>query len=232
MRFKTKEYTMSKPLELVHTDLCGLAGKKHMQGESYFMLLIDDYTRMTWAAFLENKSEAFENFKAFKSLVENETYLKIKCLRSDNGGEFTSNEFEEFWETHGIKRQYAAARTPQQNGVFERKKIHVQEIAMTMLNEEKLSIFFWREVVYTTVYFLNIGKIRFNSDKTPYELWKGRSTSVKHFRIFRTKCYIKRDDEDLGKFDSRADEGIFLGYSSRSKTYDVTTTYCRRLLKA
>jgi hypothetical protein len=60
------------------------------------MLLIDDYTRMTWVSFLKNKSEAFEKFKAFKALVENETDLKIKCLRSDNGGEFTSNEFEEF----------------------------------------------------------------------------------------------------------------------------------------
>jgi hypothetical protein len=65
-----------------------------LQGESYFMLLIDDYTRMTWVTFLKNKSEAFEKFKAFKALVENETDMKIKCLRSDNGGEFTSNEFE------------------------------------------------------------------------------------------------------------------------------------------
>jgi hypothetical protein len=92
--FKTKEYATSKPLELVHTDLCGPTRTKSLQGESYFMFLIDDYTRMTWVTFLKNKSEAFEKFKAFKALVENETDLKIKCLRSDNGGEFTSNEFE------------------------------------------------------------------------------------------------------------------------------------------
>jgi hypothetical protein len=94
--FKTKEYTTSKPLELVHTDLCGPTRTQSLQGENYFMLLIDDYTRMTWVSFLRNKSEAFEKFKSFKALVENETDLKIKCLRSDNGGEFTSNEFEEF----------------------------------------------------------------------------------------------------------------------------------------
>jgi hypothetical protein len=94
--FKTKEYTTSKPLELVHTDLCGPTRTKSLQGEKYFMLLIDDYTRMTWVSFLRNKSEAFEKFKSFKALVENEIDLKIKCLRSDNGGEFTSNEFEEF----------------------------------------------------------------------------------------------------------------------------------------
>jgi len=88
-----------------------------------------------------------------------------------------------------------------------------------MLNEARLSYIFWREAVYTVVYILNRGKIRFNSDKTPYELWKGRPTYVKHFRIFGSKCYIKRDDENLGKFDSRIDEGIFLGYSLRRKTY-------------
>jgi transposase InsO family protein len=91
----------------------------------------------------------------FKSLVENDTEMKIKCLRSENGGEFTSNEFVEFYEIIGIKRQYVAARTPQQNGVVERKDKHVQEIDRMMINEESLSDIFWREAVYTIVYILN-----------------------------------------------------------------------------
>jgi hypothetical protein len=93
-RFKSKEYSTMKPLELVHTDLCGPTRTQSLQGENYFMLLIDDYSRMTWVMFLKEKYEAFEKFKAFKALVENETDLKIKCLRSDRGGEFISNEFE------------------------------------------------------------------------------------------------------------------------------------------
>jgi hypothetical protein len=103
-----------------------------------------------------------------------------------------------------------------------------KRLSRTMLNEAILSDSFWREAVYTAIYILNRGKIKVNSDKTPYELWKGRPTSVKHFRIFGSKCYIKRDDEDLGKFDSREDEGIFLGYSSRSKAYRC---YNKRLQK-
>jgi transposase InsO family protein len=120
--FKTKEYATSKPLEVVHTDIHGTTRTKVLQGESYFMLFIDDYIRMTWVTFLKNKLEAFEKIKTFTILVENETDLKIKCLRSDNGGEFTANEFEYFCEAHGIRRQYSVARTPQQNGVVERKK--------------------------------------------------------------------------------------------------------------
>jgi hypothetical protein len=88
-----------------------------------------------------------------------------------------------------------------------------------MVNEAWLTNNFWREAVHIGVYILNRGQINVNSEKTPYELWKGRPTSIKHFRIFRRICYIKRDDENLGKFESRADEGIFLGYSSRRKKY-------------
>ena len=102
------------------------------------MLLIDDYTRMTWVTFLKEKSKSFENFKIFKPMVENEANQKIKCLRSDNGGEFTSNELNDFCEIHGIKRQFSAAETPQQNGVVERKNRTVQEAARTMSNQAKL----------------------------------------------------------------------------------------------
>jgi transposase InsO family protein len=87
--------------------------------------------------------------------VENETDLKIKCLRSDNGGEFTSNEFNNFCEDHGIKIQFSAPRTPQHNGFVERKKKIVQESARTMLNEVKLPDNFWRDAVYTTIHILN-----------------------------------------------------------------------------
>ena len=111
--FKTKEHMASYALEIVHIHLCGPTRTKILQGGYYYMLLIDDYTRMTWVTFLKEKSEAFEKFKIFKAMVENETHVKIKCLRSDNGGDLTSNEFNEFCETHGIKRQFSVANTPQ-----------------------------------------------------------------------------------------------------------------------
>jgi hypothetical protein len=86
-----------------------------------------------------------------------------------------------------------------------------------MLNEEKLLDGYWRKVVKKSIYILNRGQLRVNSDNTPYELWFGRSPSVKYFKVFRSKCYIKSLDESLGKFDVRSDEGIFLGYASNKK---------------
>lgn len=85
------------------------------------MFFIDIYIRMTRVTFLREKSEAFERFKTFQDLEENVSNMKIKCLISDRGGEFTSNEFNVFCENHGIRRQLTIARTPQQNGVVERK---------------------------------------------------------------------------------------------------------------
>jgi transposase InsO family protein len=89
------------------------------------MLLVDDYKGMTTVWFLKNKSEAFEKFKVYKEMVENEMDSKIKCLRSDNGGEFTSKEFMDYCNSHGIKRQFSIARTPQQNGVVEIKNMKI-----------------------------------------------------------------------------------------------------------
>lgn len=100
-------------------------------------------------------------------------------------------------------------------------------MARAMLNQCKIVDTFWKEVIYTTLYISNKKKIRVNN-KTPYKLWKGRSTSVKYFKVFRRKCYIRRDEEGFGKFHSRSDVGIFLGYSTRSKAYKC---YNKRLHK-
>jgi transposase InsO family protein len=89
------------------------------------MLLVDDYTRVATVFLLKNKSEDFENFNIYKEMVDNEIDSKIKCLRSNNGGEFTSKEFMEYCNNHGIKRQFFVARTPQHNKVVERENMIV-----------------------------------------------------------------------------------------------------------
>ena len=129
---------------------------------------------------------------------ENESGMKIKCLRSDNGGELTSNEFNEFSEGHGIKRKFSTAKNPQHNGVVERKNRTIQEAARTVLNEAKMSDSFWREAVYTAVYILNRGKLIVKKDNTPYELWYRRPASAKYFKVFGSNRYIKKTRMTLG----------------------------------
>ena len=96
------------------------------------------------------------------------------------------------------------------------------------MNEKKIGQTYWVEVIHTTIHILNKGHLRPHSNKTPYELWNGRPASIKHFKVFGSKCYIKNNNENLGKYDDRADEGIFLRYDTNSKGYRF---YNKRLHK-
>ncbi|CAL2257905.1 unnamed protein product [Prunus armeniaca] len=122
-------------------------------GNKYFMLLVDDCTRMVWVYLLRYKFDALNCFQKFKSMVELQSGFRVKCLRSDKGGEFTSCEFNKLCEEEGIQRQFSMAYTLQQNGVAERKNRIVVEMAKAMLHEKKgLPYYLWAEAVHTTVY--------------------------------------------------------------------------------
>jgi hypothetical protein len=217
-QFKSKSFTSTeKPQRQEGT------GK-----ENYFMLIIDDYSRLTWVSFLKEKVEAFEKFKIFKAITETQTGKRLKAIRSGRGGEFMSRDFKELCDEHGIKREYTIPRTPQQNGVVERQNRTVQEMARSMKNEKNISQTYWVEAIHIAVHVFNKSHLRPQSNKTPYELWFGRPASIKHFRVFGCKCYIKNNDENLGKYDDRDDEGIFLGYATNNKGYRC---YNKRLHK-
>jgi transposase InsO family protein len=102
------------------------------------MLIIDDYSRLTWVSFLKEKSEAFQKFKVFKALTENQIGKRLKAIRSDRGGDISSWNLKELYDKHGIKREYTIPRTPQQNGFVERHNRSVQQIARSMMNERNI----------------------------------------------------------------------------------------------
>lgn len=132
---KQSQWRASKKLQLVHSDICGPIKPASHSDKRYILSFIDDLTRKTWIYFLNEKSEAFTTFQHYKVSVEKETGAFITCLRTDRGGEFTSNEFSEFCKAQGIKRQLTAAYTPQQNGVAERKNTTIMNAVRSMLNE-------------------------------------------------------------------------------------------------
>ncbi|KAL0334640.1 UNVERIFIED_CONTAM: Copia protein [Sesamum radiatum] len=120
----------------------------------------------------------------FKTRVEKESGFEIKALRTDRGGEFTSNEFKAFCELHGIRRPMTVPRTPQQNGVAERKNRTVLNMARTMLKSKEMPKEFWAEAVACAVYLLNRSPTRSLEKITPQEAWSGWKPSVKHLRVF------------------------------------------------
>ncbi|KAL8093845.1 hypothetical protein AgCh_035647 [Apium graveolens] len=210
----------SVPLQLLHLDLFSPERYVSLGGKNYAFVVVDDYSRFTWILFLRTKDEAFVEFKDLITNLETKYSFKLKTIRSDHGGEF-EKDFITFCKSRGITHEFSAPRTPQQNGVVERKNRTLQETARTLLHESKLPRKFWAEAVHTSCYVLNRVLIRPILLKTPYELLKKRTPNISYFRVFGSKCFILDTQNNRGKFDAKSTEGIFLGYSTTSKAYRV-----------
>ena len=163
--------------------------------------------------FYEKKSEVFGHFKAFKAMVKKETGLQIKCLRSDGGGEYLSNEFARFLQEHGIKQQYSCSHTPQQNGIAERKNRYIGEVSRAMFNEKDVPDFYWAEAIATAVYIMNRIPTTTIHGMTPEERCIGRKPDISHLKIFGCIAYVHVPDELRSKLDPKAEKCIFIGYS-------------------
>ena len=200
--FKTKDIvSTSRPLELLHIDLFGPVNIASLYGNKYGLVIVDDYSRVK---FLRSKDNAYDVFSNFCTQIQSEKEMKILKVRSDHGGEFENAPFETFCEKHGIIHEFSSPRTPQQNGVVERKNRTLQEMVRTMIHENNLAKHLWAEVVNTTCYVQNRIYIRPILEKTTYELFKGRRPNISYFHQFGCTCYILNNKLDLKKFDAKA----------------------------
>ncbi|GJX83243.1 retrovirus-related pol polyprotein from transposon TNT 1-94 [Tanacetum coccineum] len=212
----------SKCLELLHMDLFGPSAVQSYGGNFYTLVIVDDYSRYTWTRFLKHKNEAFDHFEFLSKKIQVQKGCLIISIRTDHGREFDNEvQFGAFCDANGITHNFSAPRTPQSNGVVERKNRTLQEMSRTMLNEQSIPQKFWCNAVDTSTYILNRILIRPFLGKTPYELFKGRKPNLEYFKVFGSKCFILNTKDYLTKFDPKATEGIFLGYSPNSKAYIV-----------
>ena len=219
---RSKDMTyITEPLQLLHIDLFGPVNVMSLSRKRYALVIVDDFSKYTWVLFLNSKDETPKMIIDHIKRIELEANLLVRKIRSDNGTEFKNAILNEFCTDKGISRQYSAPRTPQQNGVVERKNRTLVEAARTMLNEAKLPLYFWAKAVNTTCYTQNRTLINKDHNKTSYEIMANKKPIVKYFHVFGAKCFTLKDDEQLGKFESKAHEGIFLGYSLESKAYRV-----------
>ncbi|KAI3669630.1 hypothetical protein L6452_40934 [Arctium lappa] len=215
------EPSTSAPLELLHMDLCGPMRTQSLGEKKYILVIVDDYSRYTWVKFLRSKDETPDVLITFLKTTQVNLKKPVKLLRTDNGTEFKNKKVEEYLESVGISHQYSAARTPQQNGVVERRNCTLVEAARTMLSQSDLPLFLWAEAVSTACYTQNRSMIHRRFKKTPYALINNRTPTIKYFHIFGCKCFVLNDRESLNKFSAKADKGIFIGYSSTSTIFRV-----------
>ena len=201
-----------------------------MGGSSYYVTFIDDFSRYTWLYFLKHKDEVLPMFKNFNRLVEKEFDAYITCLRSDNGGEYVSNAFDDFLAYNGIRRELTCPHTPQQNGVAERKKRVFVEAARAMLNEKFLPDAYWAEAMSTAVYVVNRTPTAGIHMITPYEKLYKQRPDVSHLKVFGSIAYVHIPDELRTKLDPKVEKCVFIGYSLEQKGYKCCNPVTRRQL--
>jgi transposase InsO family protein len=185
------------------------------------VLFIDDHSRKTWIYFLKTKDGVLARFQEFKAQVENLTRRRIKVLRSDNGGEYTSRDFSDFCIEAGIKREYTIPYNPQQNGVAERKNITIIEATKAMIHDQNLPMILWAEASMTTMYVHNRSPHHILKNMTPEEAFTGVKPEVGHFRIFGCPVYFHVPKEKRTKLDPSGRKGTFVGYNESSKAYQI-----------
>ncbi|GJX79942.1 putative ribonuclease H-like domain-containing protein [Tanacetum coccineum] len=221
------ENSISLPLHLLHMDLFGPTFVKSLMKKMYCLVVTDDFSRFTWVFFLATKDETSGILKSFIIGIENLVDHKVKVIRCDNETEFKNKEMNQFCEMKGILRQYSVARTPQQNGVAERRNRTLIEAARTMLADSKLPTTFWAEAVNTACYVQNRVLVVKPHNKTPYELFHGRPPILSFMRPFGCPVTILNTIDHLGKFNGKADERFFIGYSLNSKAFRVFNSRTR-----
>ncbi|GJU87672.1 putative ribonuclease H-like domain-containing protein [Tanacetum coccineum] len=196
--YKTKLVnSISRPLHMLHMDLFGPTNVKSLMKKSYCQVVTDDFSRFSWVFFLATKVETSGILKTFITGIVNQLDHKVKVIKCDNGTEFKNSVMNQFCDMKGIKREFSVARTPQQNGVAERKNRTLIEATRTMVLAIK------------------------PHNKTPYELICGRPPLIDFMKPFGCPVTILNTRDHLGKFNEKDDEGYFVGYSVISKAIRV-----------
>lgn len=208
----------TEPLQLVHTDLAGPMRTPSLEGHKYAQSFTDDYSGAITVYFLKSKSDAIHATERF--LADSAPYGKVKCLRSDNGGEFTNREFKSLLTKNRIRHETSAPYSPHQNGTAERGWRTLYEMGRCMLLDSKLPDTLWNYAVQTAAYVRNRCYSN-RTKKTPYEMLTGKKPDMSKLQKFGSVCFAYTQEK--GKLDSRCEQGIFIGYDKNSPAYLV---YC------
>ncbi|CAO1618272.1 unnamed protein product [Parajaminaea phylloscopi] len=210
----------SRPLERIHVDLCGPLRTTTLQGARYFLTLTDDYSRMCWAIPVPDKRNIPLAIRLWTETMEVQKDAKLAILRSDNGGEFTGSDFQDWLRQKSITQELTVPNTPQQNGVAERLNRTLLQMVRTWLVEGELDPQLWGELVITAAYLRN-HVWNATTQKVPLALWDGAShTPTMPALVPIGPCWVDRNLPGQDKLAPRAVPGVLLGYHD-SKTYRV-----------
>lgn len=199
----------SRPLERIHSDVCGPMPVNGHDGSRYFVTFTDDYTHLTVTYLMKQKSETVNKFKEYFKMATSHFNTKVARLRSDRGTEYTCTEMKDFCKENGIVNP---AHNPQLNGVAERLNRTLVEKARAMLLDGSVPDNLWTEAIMTSTYLGNRSPTITLKNMTPFEAWFGRKPDISNLRVFGSKSYAHEDGQ-LKKLDCRSTKPlIMVGY--------------------
>ena len=200
--FKTlPPHKKPEKLDLIHSDVCKMLVRS-LGGAKYFVTFIDDFSRKVWAFTLKTKDQVLGVFKQFQASVERETEKKIKCIRTDNGGEYIG-PFDAYCKQQGIRHQFTPSKTPQLNGLAERMNRTIVERVRCLLSSAKLRKHFWGEALMTAVYLINLSPSYPLQGDVPNRVWCDKGVSYDHLKVFGCKAFVHIPQDERSKLDSK-----------------------------
>lgn len=210
--FKSKMVSTTQQLELLLMDLCEPMSVQSREGRRQMFVIVDEYSRFTWALFPASKDGTFNMFLIFVKKLKRKLNVQVASIISDHGTKFENASFLEYCEHHEIDHNFSKPRTPQQNGIVEGKNRTLEDIAGTILIGSNLPKSFWVEADNTACYIINRCMIRPLLEKTPSELRKARNINITHLRAFGSKCFVYNNGkQSLGKCDAKRMKESFVG---------------------
>nr|GEV33349.1 hypothetical protein [Tanacetum cinerariifolium] len=201
--FHSKLTSSSKRrLHLLHIDLCVPMQVASINGKRYVLVIVDDYSRNTWTHFLRSKDETPEVLIDFLRLIQRGLQAQVRVVRTDKGTEILNQTLHAYFAAERIQHQTSVARTPEQNGIVERRNRTLVEAARTMLSATKVPLFFWAEAIAIACFTQNRSLVIPRHEKTPYHIINDQKPSVKFFHIFGSNVYpplLAIDMDDCGR---------------------------------
>ena len=202
------------PLELIHSDVWGPAPVS-VGRHTYNVSFIDDYSRYTWIYLLKKKSDVFQVFKNFQSLVERKFDKKILSMQTDWGREYEG--LNSFFQRIGIAHRVSCPHAHQQNGSAERKHRHIVDVGLALLANASMPLKFWDEAFLTETYLINLLPSKVIDYHTPMELLLKEKPDYSSLRVFGCACWPNLRPFNPKKLSFRSKRCVFLGYSSMHK---------------
>lgn len=218
--FYDSSHKSSTISQLLHVDVWGPYKTPTYDRKQYFVTIVDDYSRFSWVCLIHSKVEVHFVLKDFLLMINTQFGMKVKVLRSDNGIEFMNTKCRELFSLLAIVHQSSCAYTPQQNGVVERKHMHILNTARALKFQGNIPTSYWGHCVKAAIYLINKLPTSVLQGKSPHELLYGTKPQLDHLRVFCCLCFVSilpRSD----KFAPRAKKVVFMGYADTQKGYRV-----------